>query len=30
MAALANNKSVLKAWFKSKGLTASYLLGASE
>ena len=27
---LANNKSVLKAWFKSKGLTASYLLGASE
>lgn len=27
---LANNKSVLKNWFKSKGLTTSYLLGASE
>lgn len=27
---LSNSKSVLKTWFKSKGLTTSYLLGASE
>ena len=27
---LPNSKSVLKTWFKSKGLTTSYLLGASE
>jgi hypothetical protein len=27
---LSNNKSVLKNWFRSKGLTAGYLLGVSE
>lgn len=27
---LADNKSALKEWFKSKGLTTGYLMGASE
>ena len=27
---LSNNKTALKAWFKSKGLTTGYLMGASE
>ena len=27
---LSTSKSVLKAWFKEKGLTTGYLMGASE
>jgi len=29
-AQVSNNKTTLKAWFKSKGLTTGYLMGASE
>jgi hypothetical protein len=27
---LADNKSVVKEWLKSKGLTTGYLMGAAE